>query len=500
MTKSKYILPFIHFFSASFIVRLISLGREVLLVSIVGPGKILDLYFFLISIPNLIVQIWNAPLESVLLTKYEKNNLELGNEKADNKLNGHVTNLTIVSIFIFLLANIIFPVLIYLFYRDYFSYTVILSICIINIIIIVETYLLTFKVFNLSQKNFFLPAILPVFQSISVVIALIWFGKEITIFILSIFFAIGSLFQITIFFKNTFLKFFVFRLNKIKLLSEIILLKDSSQLSLAMALSTLNLFIDQNFALSLGPNSNSYLHYGYYFLNIFSFLFIRNINTILFPQFQKYVVAEEQAALSQDVQKILKSIFLLCLLVIVVLINNGYFILEIIIGYGKVSHADLQIIYYTALGYSGTIIGVSLNSVITRILIAHKKYAVILKVSILSVLLNTIFNIIFSKLFGVWGIAISTSLSFIILVLIYFLWSIVKLNVKFFNDKVWYFKYVFLILVFVLFEYILINNEYRFLGGGFHQNLIIFISTLIIFLILTVATKLARIKNKQIIL
>jgi len=227
--RSKYLRSFVHFFTASFIVRFISFIREVLMVSIIGPGRILDIYFFLISIPNLINQIWNAPLESVLLTKYEKDLVSKEDDNPDLILAGRVSNLTIVSIVIFLIANIIFPAFIYLFYAQYFSREIIFSICVINIIIIVETYLLSFKVFKYSQKNFFSPTMLPLLQNIALIGGLLWFKDKITIFELSILFAAGSSLQIVVLFRKYFARFFLQSFARLKSLKDVALLKDSSQ-------------------------------------------------------------------------------------------------------------------------------------------------------------------------------------------------------------------------------------------------------------------------------
>ena len=69
--RSQYLRSFFHFFSANFIARFVSLIREMLLAWIIGPSKILDIFFFLIAIPEFINQIWNRPLETILLKQYE---------------------------------------------------------------------------------------------------------------------------------------------------------------------------------------------------------------------------------------------------------------------------------------------------------------------------------------------------------------------------------------------------------------------------------------------
>ena len=95
---------------------------------------------------------------------------------------------------------------------------------------------------------------------------------------------------------------------------------------------------------------------------------------------------------------------------------------------------DLVVIFYCALAYSGAFIGLGLNAILVRVLHVYNKYNVIVWVALINALLHIIFNVIFSILFGVWGIALSTSVTLIILIAIYIIYLQRQVDLNIFKD------------------------------------------------------------------
>ena len=69
MSNVNYKKFFLHFFSANFLVKSTALIKDLVLAWLIGPGKILDIFFFLITVPSLITSTWNKALETALLSK-----------------------------------------------------------------------------------------------------------------------------------------------------------------------------------------------------------------------------------------------------------------------------------------------------------------------------------------------------------------------------------------------------------------------------------------------
>lgn len=413
---------FLNFFSANLIVRSLSLLKDMMLGWIIGPNKILDIFFFLITIPTVLTSTWNRALETVFLTRFEKDFHDFGKETALRNISLHVYNFTIISFIIYLLISAIFPIIIYNYYNEFVNTHLIYVVFLINIVFVFETFILGIKVLYFSQNRFFVPSIFPVFQSMVLILGLILFDK-ITLLLLSILFTFGALFQFLFFLMPEF-RFF---LKQIKINSNFkkstqVGFKNIVQLSLASGLSSLNLIIDQSFALALGEGSNTYIHYGNYFILIYTFLIVNNISTIFFPQFQKYIISKQKHKLEEDARKVIRIILILNLFIIVLVLNNGYFFLNFLLGYGKIVGKDLEIIYLCTVAYSGAFFGLAINAIQVRIFHVYNHYNIIVWVAVLNLVLNFVFNYIFSKWFGVWGIALSTSVTLLILISVYFVY------------------------------------------------------------------------------
>lgn len=493
--RSKYLKSFLDFFSANFAARLISLIREILLARFLGPSKILDIYFFIIAVPEFVNQIWNRPLETVLLKKYATY-LHGGTiEIAKKNLSSHFAALFVVSFILYFLVSLIFPFIIYFFYKDFFSIYLVGSIFLINFALVIETSILAVKVVKYSENNFFIPSIIPIFQSLTMVAGIIFWEEQLSLIKLSFLFSMGSFLQLTILFKKEF-KFVVYILfRKSKIVFENLILKNTAQLSLAAGLSSINVIVDQAFALNLGEAANSYIHYGYYFLTIYSFLIVRNLNTILFPQFQKYIVEKNYDKLFSDIQKMVKITLTLSIVSSVFLFNNGHFVLKLLIGHGKVTNADLVIIYYCTLAYAGAFLGTALNAILVRVLHVYNEYNLIIAVAVINLTVNIIFNYIFIIFFGVWGIALSTSLSFFVIIIIYFVFLSRTRKIKFFYDRKWYKKFIAFFVIVITLEYGLFSFVGWFINQSLQFNVITFIVTLFLTTLLLLIFKLFRFRD-----
>ena len=322
----KYKSFFLKFLSANFIVRSISLFKDLMLGWIVGPSKILDVFFFLITIPTVLTSTWNRALETVILTKYEKDRHASGKEAALKNISLQVYNFTIISFIMYLVVSAALPVIIYNYYHEFVTNHFIYVIFLINLVFVFETFFLGIKVLCFSENRFFLPSIFPVFQSIIIILGLISL-KKITLLLLSILFAIGALLQFLFFLMPEF-RFFLKQL-KPDLKNVRSSLKNVAQLSLASGLSSLNLIIDQSFALSIGEGANTYIHYGNYFVLIYTFLVVNNISTIFFPQFQKYAINKEKSKLEADARKVIRIILVLNVFIIIFVLKYGIILMKI---------------------------------------------------------------------------------------------------------------------------------------------------------------------------
>jgi len=496
--KNSYLKSFSQFFSANFIVRFISLIREVILAWVVGPSKILDIFFFITTIPNLVNATWNKAIETVLLTKYEidRNNTKI--LEAKYILAKRLSSIIVISFFVYIILSITFPIIMYFFYENIFSKPLIMAIFIVNITFLVETYIIAIKIVKFSEHNFFLPSIIPAIQSLLMIVGIISLTDKITVLFLALLYSVGSFLQLSILFKNEFSVLRKMFIAKVDFNSIKDIFKDSAQLSLAAGISSLNLFVDQSFALSLGESANSYIHYGNYFLTVYSVLFVKNINTIFFPQFQKFVLKNEHKMLLNDTRKIIKFILMFGLIIILITVNNGYYLLNLMLGHGKVNSDDIRIIYYCTLGYSGAFFGMAINAILIRVLHVYMEYKIIIKVAVVNFISNVVLNYILLKVFGIWGLTLSTSITILLIVIIYFIYLKIKRGLIIIDVSFWFKKYALIIILLSGMEIMIWKISGTFIQHSLLLNISIFMTTIITVIMLFSLFKLVDIKKLRI--
>ena len=412
---NKYLKPFLEVFSTNFLVKLVGFFKELLFGWIYGPNVILDTYFFITSIPNMINATWNKALETVLLSAYQKLRIEKGDNEANHFLSSSVVILSIFTILIYLILFLIINLVLKQFFGDYFDYEKIDAAKIVSFAIIFETLILSVKVNNYANKRFVIPTLLPIFQSGIIVLALVFLTDSLNIIHLSILYSCGAFLQLTVLLKYPWFWKFIKKINLTYFNTIKDFLKNTFLLTVASGISFLNIFVDQAFALRISEGAVTYIHYGAFFLTLFQIFFVQNIYTIFFPQFQEYYLNEDYDSLTSDTQNIIKLIFIICLLIQIILINNGFYVINLILGHGKMSSTDIQLIYKIVLAYGLAFLGTALNAVLIRLLHIYQRFKFIFVMSLVNFTLNIVFNIYFIHLFGIVGIALSTSLTFIIM-------------------------------------------------------------------------------------
>lgn len=451
--RDTYQKHFLTVLGTNIVVKTIGLIKELLLGWSFGATRILDNFLLVTSIPNIINVTWNTALETVLLPIYQNQKMEDGEAKANEFLRNLITLLILVTGGGYLVLLFVIDYGLQLLYGKMYTHEISLAAKIVTLVILVDCAALAIKVYNYAQKKYFWPTTLPIFQSAGLVLFLLLFWNRLTLISISWIYLLGGSTQIVILLRYRWFWKAGFIANMRALNQVKSLLKNSSLLALAAGISTLNLFVDKAFALRISEGAITIIHYGAFFLTFYQILFIQNINTIFFPQFQEYIIQKKYHKIQSDAEKIIKMIFLLSLFAWIFIINNGYLFLDLILGHGEISSYDIGVIYQCLLAYGLSFLGMALNVILIRILHVYNEYKLIFNISFVNFGLNILLNYLFVLFWGVWGIPLSTSITFIIICFIYlvYLKRMRKIEIVGFKDW-WYQHYSIALVIIGMFE------------------------------------------------
>lgn len=410
--------------SISILVKVVAFYKEVLIASTFGLSMILDTFLIAILIPNFIRRVFVGSLNNVFIPNYI---LEI-------KENGDLGSFQAIVYSVITGIMLVFMVLIY------FTFDVFVEIAFPN---------KSDEYYNLikDQLVFVLPSLL--FMGFSTVLSGLleikgkFFLANIGSFlfpvttILFILFAreqLGNLVLAVAFLCGTFLTFTYLLIQSLRIKSIYIskpiinknsrtMLKQVPHKMTAGFFSGSNTFIDQYFAAQLVVGSIAAINYGGKIPKFTLSLIILAIGKVLLPHFSKLVAKNINKAF-ETLFKTMKISFAISLVTCILVFIFTPTIISALFERNQFSAEDTQIVsnlqrillIYIPFALVGTIL--------TKFLTTLNENKYMAKVSFFSFLLNIALNILLMEHYGLYGLAMSSTLVFTIRFFIYFRYTL----------------------------------------------------------------------------
>lgn len=406
----------------TFIISGFGFFKEIIIAKNYGLSELIDTYYIAILIPAFINNVFMSSYQSVFIPNYI---LELRDEK-------RLGSFQLTAILVTLVVSIFFFIIAYLF-TDYFlefffkgndaSYYelikkqfAIIAPCILfwGLTSIVNGILNVDNEFKFSTFS-------SVYTALSIIVCLLFFKSYLGDVVLAVGTLIGSILGflsvllVAIKRKIIFLGTPDFKSKNIVLMFRQLPAKLTASL-----LNGVNPIVDQYFSAQLIVGSIAALNYG---IKIPSFAIgIGSIalGNVLLPYFSKMAVFNKDKLFDQ-LQHILKYTLYLSLAATIVGILISLPIVNIVFERGAFDSRDSEIVSKIQQMYLLQIPFYLIGIIMIRFLTAINKNNFMVVTSSISLILNIILNIIFMKLIGVYGLALSTSLvSLITAMILYF--------------------------------------------------------------------------------
>lgn len=173
----------------------------------------------------------------------------------------------------------------------------------------------------------------------------------------------------------------------------------------------LSLLVDQIIASTVGTGAISYLNYALSLYHMVSNLLIVNLCMILLTDFTNLAIQKDYSGLIVQTKKAVSSILLLLVPVTILTICFSNEIVTIAYQRGAFGEEAVKQVAGLLLFYACGFIFSLMNSVYTQILYSFGDTKRAMYNTLISLGVNIVLSIIFSYLFGLWGIALGTSVS-----------------------------------------------------------------------------------------
>ncbi len=189
------------------------------------------------------------------------------------------------------------------------------------------------------------------------------------------------------------------------------MLKGLPSVALTVAIQHINGLIDKMVASGAKRGAISCLNYGYKLVNVFSGMISSAVVMAVYPQMISHIAKKEDKQLRTIVNNVINALVFLIVPIsaFCVLFSNG--IVKAAFERGNFDSTATALTASVFIGYSIGMIVSAVSSVITSIFYGYGDTKITLWISMLNIALNIGFDLLFYQFFGVTGLAVATSVS-----------------------------------------------------------------------------------------
>lgn len=405
-------------------VKVLGFFKEIVIAGEFGLSELLDTFYIALLIPGLINQVFLVSFKSVFIPNYI----------AELKENKFIGPFQTTSFVVTIVLGLFFTILAFLFTDIYLNlffsghtdsyYQLVKSqfYYLAPCLVIWGLTALLSGILNIYDE-FKYSSFYPVFTSIIMLACLFFFKDVLKEKVLAVGMLLGCLvefgFLVLVCLKKGIL---VLAKPDFKSINAKIMLKEFPARITSSFFNGLIPVSDQYFAAQLVIGSIAALNYGFKVPAFLSTIAIIALGNVLLPYFSNLLIDDRNFAY-QRLNQILKLVFFGILVVVIPLSLLSYPITQLLYERNAFTASDtqvvsnIQIVYFLALPFS------ICTDVIVRFLTSINKNRFLALVSILSLILNVVFNYIFMKLYGVMGIALCTSVIEVLKMFIFYWYS-----------------------------------------------------------------------------
>lgn len=178
---------------------------------------------------------------------------------------------------------------------------------------------------------------------------------------------------------------------------------------LGNSLLALCLIVDRSFATHLSEGTASALSFGGNLFVTITSVFIVAMASVVFPRLSRYCIDKDYMQITFLLENIFKVLTFILLPYLIFVVIYHHEIITLIYERGAFTRESTNMTAYAFLFYSFAVIGYVSQEIFNRVYYALKKFTLPMTVSLICVVLNLLFNLVFLKS-GIIALSFSTAL------------------------------------------------------------------------------------------
>ncbi len=460
---------------ATAMAKVLGFIRELVLASSYGASMYSDAYITAMNVPLVIFTIIGTTLGTVLIPVYFEVNKNLGGKKALKFINNVCNIVIIMCILLAALGFVYTEQLVKLFAIGFKGKTLKIAIdftriTIIGIVFTGLSYIMT--TYLQIKNNFMVPGLISVPKNIIIICSMILsvkYSPYIMIWGTLLGMASEFLFQLPFAIKNGY-KYKLYINIKDKYIKKISLM--IGPVLIGVAVNQMNTMIDRTLASTLTEGSVSALNYANKLNGFVMALFITSVASVIYPMLSKLSSEYNKDKFIESVIQSINSVILLVTPISVGAMVLATPIVKILFQRGEFDDKAVKMTAIALIMYSIGMVAFGLRDILGKVFYSLQDTKTPMINGAMAMIMNMVLNIVLVKYLQLAGLALATSISAIICILLLF--RSLKKKIEYFGqDKI--IKTTMKAIVSAAFMGFITNFAYdtisNILDGGFIQEI-----------------------------
>lgn len=412
MSKNAIILIII-----TLVAKVMGFFREMVLAYTYGAGSYTDAYLVALNIPNVVFAVIGTAIATTFIPIYCEVNNKYGKLESRKFTNNITTIVTVICILLMLMGLLFTDDLVKLFAIGFDGETFNIAVEFTRIMIIGIVFMGLKSIMTAylqANENFTVTGIVSLPRNIIIIISMILsikFGPYSIVYGTVIAIVSEFLIQVPFAIKEDY-KYKLYVNFKDQNMKKVILL--IAPVLLGVAVNQVNAMIDRSLATTLTEGSVSALNYANKLNEFILAMFVTAITTVIYPTLSKLNFDSKKEEFNKV---IVNSVNIVSLFVIPISFGAIIFskqIIEILFQRGEFNSIATEMTSTALVFYSIGLIAYALRNIVTKVFYSMQDTKTPIKNGILMMILNIILNIILINVNGIGGLALASSLSSII--------------------------------------------------------------------------------------
>ncbi|MTI46831.1 MAG: murein biosynthesis integral membrane protein MurJ [Firmicutes bacterium] len=411
MRKTVFILILITIIS-----KICGFVRDIVLANFYGASNVSDVYLIATTIPMVIFAFIGKGIATSFIPTYAEIEANEGEKEADIFTNKLSTLLLIISSALILFGLVFTKQLVLAFASGFDEETLKLGINFTRITLLgiyFTVFVHLYSAFLQFKDRFIAPAIIGFPMNIIIIIS-IWLGIKYSDYILPVGSVIAIIIQVlfllpSLFNKDLNFKFHLnFRFND-KYIKKIIIL--AMPVILGVAVNEINVLVDRTLASRIIVGGISALNYSNK-LNIFiQSIFVISISTVIYPKISSIINKRNTRGLKNIISNSIDGVSLIVIPATVGIIVFSEEIITVLFARGAFDKEAIELTSSALFFYSFGMLGNGLREILSRVFYSLQDTKTPMINASIGLVINIVLNIILSRYLGIGGLALATSIS-----------------------------------------------------------------------------------------